>query len=89
MIEWLNVIVSGLMHPSSVPARVLSLVYEARPHPVIDLLSRGVWHGEFVARPRLKIPADRSSDFLFPEAVLAPVRVLTPRQLIMLDEGSS
>lgn len=130
-----NVIVSGVMRPSSVPARVLSLVYETRIQPVIDLRIFAEYD-EVLARPRLKIPADRSSDFLlrfgdiaqrvivtkeavsrfdrvalrdpadrpfmevavsaaahaivsgninhFPEAALAPVQVLTPRQL--LDE---
>lgn len=130
-----NVVVSAVIRPSSVPARVLSLVYGRRILPVIDLRILADY-GEVLARPRLKIPADRASDFLlrfgevaervivmkeaasrfyqialpdpddrpfmevavsaaanaivtgntdhFPEALLKPVRVLTPRQL--LDE---
>lgn len=123
------------MRPSSVPARVLSLIYDARIQPVIDRRILAEYE-EVLARPRLKIPADRASDFLlrfgevadrvivtkeaaslvyqftlpdsddrpfmevaisaaaraivtgnrshFPDAVLKPVRVLTPRR--SLDE---
>lgn len=130
-----NVVVSGVMHPPSVPARVLSLVHDAWIQPLIDLRILDEY-AEVIARPRLKIPVVRASDFLlrlgdvaervivtkeatsrfdgvalrdpddrpfmevavsaaasaivtgntshFPKALLEPIRVLTPRQL--LDE---
>ncbi|MQA89399.1 MAG: putative toxin-antitoxin system toxin component, PIN family [Gemmatimonas sp.] len=58
-----NVVVSGVMHPSSVPARVLLLVYDTRIQPVIDLRVLNEYH-EVLARPKLKIPGVRASDFL-------------------------
>ncbi len=58
-----NVVVSGVLRPSSVPARVLSLVYEARIRPLVDARILEEYR-EVLARPRLRIPAASAEGFL-------------------------
>ena len=128
-----NVVVSGVLRPSSVPARVLSLIHEARIRPVVDIRILEEYR-DVLARPRLRVPAAIATEWLqtfaeiaehvtvttetaerfghlaladpddrlfmegaasagavaiitgntshFPPAVLEPIRVLTPRQLL-------
>jgi len=58
-----NVLVSGALRPTSVPARVLSLIHEARIRPVVDgrILEE---YREVLARPRLKIPVGVTIELL-------------------------
>lgn len=58
-----NVLVSGLLRPSSVPARVLYLIHESRVRPVVDGRLLGEY-AEVLARPRLGISADIAAELL-------------------------
>lgn len=80
-----NVVVSGVMHPSGVPAHVLSLVYDARIQPVIDLRILGEYN-EVLARPRLKIPAAQASDFLQRLGEVAERLIVTEEVISRFDQ---
>jgi uncharacterized protein len=58
-----NVVVSGILLPSSVPARVLSLIHFSRIVPVVDSRMLAEYE-EVLLRPRLKTPPAVASDFL-------------------------
>jgi putative PIN family toxin of toxin-antitoxin system len=58
-----NVLVSGVLRPTSVPARVLTLIHEGQIRPLVDrrILEEYI---EVLCRPRLKIPVPVATELL-------------------------
>jgi putative PIN family toxin of toxin-antitoxin system len=58
-----NVVVSGVLRPAGIPARVLGLMHEARIRPVVDTRILEEYR-DVLARPRLRIPVGIATELL-------------------------
>jgi len=58
-----NVVVSGALRPSSIPARLLSLIPEGRIQPLTDHRIMAEYR-DVLTRPRLKIPPTATTELM-------------------------
>jgi putative PIN family toxin of toxin-antitoxin system len=80
-----NVLVSGVLRPRSVPARVLSLIHEARIRPVVDIRILEEYR-DVLARPRLGISAAIATEMLQTFAEIAEHITVTPEAVERFDQ---
>ena len=79
-----NVVVSGVLRPSSVPARVLMLMHEAAIRPVVDTRILQEYR-DVLARPRLRIPAAIATELLQTFAEIAEHVTVTTEAAARFD----